>query len=99
MTMKDGEFKQIKRSGHGGFRPGAGRKPSRDRRPSCADCQDPRAAALALAVKGCRSIQFVLAMLSLGVPPDDIRRALGISQSQFAGLYGRELSAGGRDQV
>jgi len=95
--MEEGEIKQIKRSGHGGFRPGAGRKPSRDKRPSCADCQDPRAAALALAVKGCRSIQFVLAMLSLGAPPDDIRRALGISQSQFAGLYGSECS-GGRDR-
>jgi hypothetical protein len=96
--MKESEFKQIKRSGHGGFRPGAGRKPSKDKRPSCADCQDPRAAALVLAVKGCRSIQFVLAMLSLGAPPDAIRRALGVSQSQFAALYGSELSAGGADQ-
>jgi hypothetical protein len=32
---------------------------------------------LALAVKGCRSIQFVLAMLSLGAPPDDIRFYMG----------------------
>ncbi|MCK1517279.1 hypothetical protein IVB22_33205 [Bradyrhizobium sp. 190] len=85
--MKETEFKEIKRTGHGGSRLGAGRKPGRDRRPSCADCNDPRAAALARAVKGARPLSFVVAMLSLGAPIDDIRRALGMSASQFAALY------------
>jgi transposase-like protein len=85
--MRGSEFKEIKQSGHGGFRPGAGRKPGRDRRPSCADCQDPRAAALATIVRDAKPFQFVLAMLALGAPIDQIRRALGMSQSQFAALY------------
>ena len=81
-------IKEIKRGRHGGTRPGAGRKPSKDRRPSCADCGDPRAAALARTVKGSSAFQFTLAMFALGASIDETWRALGtMSQAQFAAMY------------
>jgi hypothetical protein len=79
------EIKEIKR-GHGGARPGAGRKPNMESF-RCADCGDAKAAVLARAVRGCRPLQFVVAALALGVPLDDVRRALRMSASQFASMY------------
>jgi hypothetical protein len=81
---------------HGGTRPGAGRKPGSLKRATCAACGDPRAAALAIAVSGSGAFQFVLAMLALGAPFEDIRRALQMSQSQFAALY-QQQSQNGKD--
>lgn len=79
---------------HGGLRPGAGRKSGSSKRATCDACGDPRAAALAIAVDGATAFQFVLAMLALAAGIDDIRRALGMSRGQFAGLYGDALGMG-----
>jgi len=88
-------FKEIKRfnpRGHGGVRPGAGRKPKL-KSLQCSACGDAKAAVLASAARGCRPLAFVMAAMALGVPTDDIRRALGgMSASQFASLYlGQEI--------
>ncbi|MET4283569.1 hypothetical protein [Bradyrhizobium sp. LA6.12] len=87
------EIKTIKKRfnprGHGGARPGAGRKPKNSvGQLNCAECGDPRAAALAVAVKRAKPLQFVLAMVALNAPLDLARRTLGMSPSQFIELYG-----------
>lgn len=94
----DREIKEIKR-GHGGARPGAGRKPKAGNL-HCAYCGDARVALLARSVRHCRPLAFVVAALALGAPLDDIRRALGMSASQFAALYLNDPQwVGGRSDV
>jgi hypothetical protein len=80
------EIKTFKHR-HGGARVGAGRKRGSGTQSRCAECSSVKAILLARAAQDCRPLPFVLAAFALGIPIDEVRRALGMSSSQFAALY------------
>lgn len=82
-----------KPSRHGGHRAGSGRKPGTSNRPNFDHLYQPCADALAKAMDGAKTYQFILAMQALEAPLDDIRLVLGMSRDDFAKKYGSFLVA------
>lgn len=78
-------------SRHGGYRPGAGRKPGSGNKRSFA--LEPCADALAKAVAGKPAFLFISAMQALEASIDDVREALGLSRDDFIKEYGSFLKA------